>query len=231
LPKERDFLVIARCFHVFLLVLLGTGPVSASETQTLDWDDLLPKMTQMKSSYLDLPQDQQFDVESLADLLWFQANGKYQDDPNIAQDIKDFTDQLTEQGVDIEKAVKDYEAYRDELVKRSKAVKPELNGRDVRLPGYALPLEFDGSAVTEFLLVPYLGACIHTPPPPPNQIVFVRVDEPFQMKDIYEPVWVTGRMSTGLAEKNLSYVDGETKIKTGYSLNGRKIEPYLSDAK
>ncbi len=214
---------------VFVFLFLSTAPAWAfsSDPATLDWDDLLPKMGKIESPHLQLPQMQQWDVESLADLMWFEANDKYQDDPTIAQDMADLTEQLTDQGVDIKKAVRDYETYRDEIAKRNRAVVAELDGRTTRLPGYALPLEFEQGEVREFLLVPYLGACIHTPPPPPNQIVFVRVAQPFKMEGLYEPVWVTGRMKTGQVEKNLSYVDGAAKIETGYTMEGVKIEPYL----
>ena len=47
----------------------------------------------------------------------------------------------------------------------------EYNGKQVKLPGFVVPLEYsDKGRVKEFLLVPYFGACIHYPPPPPNQI-------------------------------------------------------------
>lgn len=73
---------------------------------------------------------------------------------------------------------------------------PELDGRQVRLGGYPVPLETDanGNAI-EFFLVPYPGACIHVPPPPPNQIVLVRYPKGIWLNDIYEPLWVDGRLA------------------------------------
>ena len=49
----------------------------------------------------------------------------------------------------------------------------ELNGQFVKIPGFVVPLEGTAELTTEFLLVPYFGACIHVPPPPSNQIVYV----------------------------------------------------------
>ena len=49
-------------------------------------------------------------------------------------------------------------------------IEPSLNGERIRIPGFVIPLEKSGSKVTEFLLVPYFGACIHTPPPPPTRL-------------------------------------------------------------
>ena len=71
----------------------------------------------------------------------------------------------------------------------------ELNGREIRLGGYPVPLESDARGrSTEFFLVPYPGACIHVPPPPPNQIVLVRYPKGIALEDIYAPLWVDGRL-------------------------------------
>ena len=73
----------------------------------------------------------------------------------------------------------------------------ELNGKLIRLPGYVLPLEFEiRGEITEFLLVPYLGACIHMPPPPPNQIVYVQSKKPDDYGQLWQPVWITGVIKT-----------------------------------
>ena len=79
----------------------------------------------------------------------------------------------------------------------NKTLVPELDGHVIKLPGYVLPLDFEGTLVKSFLLVPYVGACIHVPPPPPNQIVFVQLKQGFKSNELYAPVWVTGRISTG----------------------------------
>jgi hypothetical protein len=72
-----------------------------------------------------------------------------------------------------------------------------LNGQYVKLPGYIVPLESDeGGLLSEFLLVPYFGACIHVPPPPPNQIVYVRLAKPFNFRDMSQPYWIIGMIST-----------------------------------
>lgn len=69
----------------------------------------------------------------------------------------------------------------------------ELDGARVRIPGYVLPFEYSASGdVTEFLLVPYFGACIHTPPPPPNQIVYVTAETPAPLGNQWEAIWATG---------------------------------------
>ena len=68
-----------------------------------------------------------------------------------------------------------------------------LNGQSIRIGGYPVPLESDSRGrSTLFFLVPYPGACIHVPPPPPNQILLVRYPEGIALEDIYAPLWVEG---------------------------------------
>ncbi len=101
-----------------------------------------------------------------------------------------------------------------------------LDGVDIRMPGYVLPIEFDGVRTTEFLLVPFVGACIHVPPPPPNQIVHVTYRPGFENEGLYAPVVVTGRMSTRGSTVDLHLTDGRAPVESGYALEAARIEPY-----
>ncbi|MGB0630425.1 MAG: DUF3299 domain-containing protein [Alphaproteobacteria bacterium] len=93
-----------------------------------------------------------------------------------------------------------------------------LDGRDVRLSGYVVPLKHEGMRVREFLLVPYVGACIHVPPPPRNQIVHVTAKDPIRVKGLFAAVTVTGIMSTRSSDTGLA--------ETGYRIASGDIRPY-----
>jgi hypothetical protein len=71
-------------------------------------------------------------------------------------------------------------------------VVPALDGQEVTISGFMVPLRFEADRVSQFLLVPYAGACIHVPPPPPNQIIFVNTTEPVEASGLLEAVTVTG---------------------------------------
>ncbi len=74
-----------------------------------------------------------------------------------------------------------------------------LDGERVRLPGFIVPLEYnDDRRVTEFFLVPYFGACIHTPAPPPNQIIHVTLESGYDLPSIYEPYVISGEMAISM---------------------------------
>lgn len=72
-----------------------------------------------------------------------------------------------------------------------------FNEKDIRIAGFIVPLEHkDDQRVTEFFLVPYYGACIHVPPPPPNQIIHVSYPDGIHVDVLYEPYWIQGKLLT-----------------------------------
>ncbi|WP_299677691.1 DUF3299 domain-containing protein [uncultured Roseobacter sp.] len=93
-----------------------------------------------------------------------------------------------------------------------------LDGAYIRMPGYIIPMELGAEGVTEFLLVPYVGACIHVPPPPPNQLVFVVTETPWPSNQLWDAVWVTGTMRTQMKSTDIA--------DTGYALAAVEVEPF-----
>jgi hypothetical protein len=104
----------------------------------------------------------------------------------------------------------------------------ELNGKRVKIPGFVLPLEFSNTLLKEFLLVPYYGACVHTPPPPANQIIYGKLKAEAELNNIYEPVWITGTLQTTRSNNQLSepgVVNG-LEVQSAYTMSVDLIEPY-----
>ncbi|KAF1053228.1 MAG: hypothetical protein GAK43_01515 [Stenotrophomonas maltophilia] len=94
-----------------------------------------------------------------------------------------------------------------------------LDGQEVKLPGYVVPLDVSADGeVSEFLLVPYYGACIHVPPPPSNQIVYVRGAKGVKMDELYQPFWVQGHLQVKAVASDLA--------QAGYQMQASQIAPY-----
>jgi hypothetical protein len=99
---------------------------------------------------------------------------------------------------------------------------PALEGRAARIAGYVVPIESASHGTTQFLLVPYFGACIHTPPPPANQIIHVVLDAPHAGLRAMDPVWVRG---------TLRVVRHDSALATsGYRLAATAVDPYRPGA-
>lgn len=93
-----------------------------------------------------------------------------------------------------------------------------LDGKSVKLPGYIIPFDATAEGVTSFMLVPYVGACIHVPPPPPNQLVFVTTSTPWPSESLWDPVWVFGTLSAKPMATEIADV--------GYQITAERMEAY-----
>lgn len=154
--------------------------------RTIDWIELMPK-------------------EDLDALL---------NPPESLNDIADGSaeDQITGQiQMTIEPASDN--VYQQALV--STRVVEEFDGQAIRLPGFIVPLAFGNGQqqVTRFFLVPYFGACIHVPPPPPNQIIYAEYDKGFKLESMYEPFWLSGVLHTELIENDTATAAYTIKVE------------------
>jgi hypothetical protein len=102
----------------------------------------------------------------------------------------------------------------------STGIRTDWNGKTVRLPGYMIPIDFSGTGVTAFILAPFVGACVHVPPPPANQLVFVTTDKPYESSGLFEAVNVTGMFGTSSLATQLAEI--------GYALSADRIEPFFN---
>lgn len=158
--------------------------------ETIEWPDLMPP-------------------EVLAILL---------NPPEYIAEIEDGSaeDQISSQ---MKSAVNQSEedAYQKALV--STDVNENLDGAMIRIPGFVVPLEFDEEqTISQFFLVPYFGACLHMPPPPPNQIILVNAPKGIQMSALYDPFWIEGQLSTSFQENDMA--------TSAYAMQLQRIEPY-----
>ncbi len=94
-----------------------------------------------------------------------------------------------------------------------------LDKKLVAVPGFMVPLEDDAEQVTEFLLVPFSGACIHVPPPPPNQMIYVKLRGGKHAKMSFsEPITVVGRLHVSTVQSPYGDVS--------FNMDGDSVQPY-----
>lgn len=161
---------------LIMLCLAFSSLVYAQKYQEIEWVDLLPKE----------------DLEAL------------QNPPAELANIEDgsIADQIATSIGQAMKPQQDTPYYRA-LV--STKIRPEYNKKKIKIAAFIVPLEFDDNqVVTEFFLVPYFGACIHIPPPPPNQIILAKSKKGIKLETIYDPFWLTGTMSTEIVEHEIA---------------------------
>ncbi len=95
----------------------------------------------------------------------------------------------------------------------------KLDGKTVRVPGFVVPLDDAAEEGAEFLLVPYYCACVHTPPPPPNQMALVQMAGKRSVRlGLFDAVWMEGTLRV----KNVDSPYGQV----GFEIEGLSMKPY-----
>ena len=148
-----------------LSVLISTLNLAlAADYEEIDWVALMPEDD--LSALLNRP-------EILNDIA----------DGSAADSIDDFAS----------KQLEDEQAQRYQQALVSTRVIDEFDGKAIRIPGFIVPLEQnEEQKATAFFVVPYFGACLHMPPPPPNQILYVEYKEGVGVENLYNPYWFEG---------------------------------------
>jgi len=196
-----------------------------TDVKQLEWHDLVPSAEPLADVLSDTPINVRHDLGFIGKVL-ADANAEVisREGPEYGNAMA-LLDKHRTDGVDVDKLLTAITERDQEIKRRGEDVNSSLDGELVRLPGYALPLQTAESGVTEFLLVPFVGACIHTPPPPPNQIVFAKLESEYQVKSLYDPVFITGHLKVQPASTELYLVDGEAQVPMGYSMQVTGVEP------
>jgi hypothetical protein len=208
------------------LMLLPGMQASAENIRELAWDDLIPTNLHFDDPFEKLTEAQIYNLGTVALYREQLASNEEIINPSRAY-YDEALAKLKAEDVDVDGLLAIRAAITEKRRARGQAANAELNGKMVRIPGYLLPLEFEDKKVVEFLLVPWVGACIHEPPPPPNQIVHVKLNKGFDIgDDMFTPVWVNGVMKTEKNNPELSFVDGKQNIDVSYVMQAEEVEIY-----
>jgi len=164
-----------RALLFILLGLVGGGVTLAADYREIEWVELMPE--EDLQALLN-PPEYMYDIPEGSEQD--QIDGRLANGPS------------GEASNPFEKAL------------RSTRVRGEFDDQRVRIPGFIVPLDFDAEQnITAFFLVPYFGACLHTPPPPPNQIIYAEFSSGIRVDEIYYPFWLEGTLQVALEETEL----------------------------
>jgi hypothetical protein len=199
----------------------------------LTWEMLIPPTEALTFSLNELPLDQQ---QALSDVIYWKGHptGELSEEYALQREearkrVDAAREKLAKQGVNLDRLYEQYVAWATEVERRGTLTDEKYDGERVAIAGYLLPLDFDPAGTTEFLLVPYFGACIHEPPPPPNQVIYLKSSAPYAPAALFEGVMITGTMRVRSEKKELFFMDGSDEVASGYLLEGESIVPYQGD--
>jgi len=211
--------------RLVLILSLAVSPelAQAADPQDISWDTLAPPAAVIENPFEDLTDDQ---MDTLRQILRFEARAERSDDTEASTEAQALREQLAKDGLDVDGLFAARLAIMEKREAAATGVNEELVGTSVRLPGYVLPLQFKDRKAVEFLLVPTVGACIHTPPPPANQIVHVVYPKGIEVTGLFTPVWITGTMVARSSVQNVGYVDGQAPVSVSYSMQPVLVEKH-----
>ena len=209
-------------FQMMIIFTVGILylPLMAGDVRQITWKDLVPSHLSDVDPVAHLTPEQQ-DLVGWMIYMLETLPPRTADTEDLYESLDHEMPLLKKYNIDLEKIMVQTHEIKTAVVK-------ELDGQNIRMAGYLLPLEINDGKVTQFLLVPYVGACIHVPPPPPNQIVHVKVGQSKGLKrgGLYDPVWVTGKIKAKSMVKDLYLIDGSANVDIGYTMQADLIEPY-----
>lgn len=215
---------------LFLGLLLFSGPAFADSSREIAWQDLIPQApVEFDDPFAKLSGEQLMQLAQVARIRWLLENEKIPADGPSVEDEKRSVAELSSEGINVDWLLSQRERVTRERMLRAEQVDENLSGKRIRIPGYTLPLALDkDQRITEFLLVPWVGACIHTPPPPPNQMIHVSVPGGTELRGRYSPVWIEGAIELKPGSYDLFLVDGSMQVKVAYTMVTETISDYLA---
>ncbi|MGI1661741.1 DUF3299 domain-containing protein [Palleronia sp. KMU-117] len=208
---------------LMLSLVVPPGLAQAADPQEISWETLAPPAAVIENPFETLTYDQ---IDTLREIMRAETRAEQSDDAEARSKAQALREQLSKDGLDVDGLF----AARVEIIEKreaaASAVNEDIVGTSVRLPGYMLPLKFQDRKAVEFLLVPTVGACIHTPPPPANQVVHVVYPEGIEVDGLFRPVWITGTMVAQSSVQDVGYVDGQAPVSVSYSMQPVLVEKY-----
>ncbi|EOT1824018.1 DUF3299 domain-containing protein [Vibrio vulnificus] len=144
---------------------------------------------------------------------------------NLETVIDDSKQRLAAENLDAEKLLAARNNILQQQLENLSTPNPLVVAKEWRVAGFMAPIEFDEDfKVTRFFMVPYAGACIHTPPPPPNQIIVVELNKGVELKALDQGFWVEGKIESDLITDTASYYDGQSEVNAIYKMKADKFE-------
>ena len=213
---------------IFLSLALAIGPAAALAERT-DWNTLPdPAAQEYEDPYRDLSSEQIYDLVTIVRLRDRLEEGVENDTARarVEERLLGIETDLADQGIDVDWLIGQRWVVAERREKAARAANPLLDGTTASLGGFLIPAPAAADGQAYAYLVPQLGQCSHTPPPPPNQLIRLRLNASFAAEGIYTPVLVTGTLRMEPSNVPIMVVDGTVPMDSSWTLETSQIEVF-----
>jgi len=192
---------------------------------TIGWSDLRPTHISSETPFASLPEPLLQAMRTY--VRWRTSKRSARSDEAFIAEHKAAIALLEAQEIDVEGLMHERRKIIARNGRIARGANPDILGATIRLPGYVVPLAFNDRAVTEFLFVPVAGACVHTPTPPPNQIVHVNYPEGIGFSSIFDAFWIEGELAARDTKSDVVFYDGAASgVEASYALNATDVRSF-----
>lgn len=208
-----------------ILALAGGGAATGAEpVRQLSWDELRPAIAEPADPFAALGDDEYESLLAIVKSRVLESRGFPVTDETRAERAKHAA-RLASRGIDAEAMIAKRDALIAARTAAAEAGVTALDGTRAAVFGFLLPVGERVGPASEFLLVPWAGACSHTPAPPANQVVRVRSSRPVRVGDAFDPVRVEGAIRVRVEERTVYALDGALAVRSTYAIDEALIEP------
>ncbi|MDV5169636.1 DUF3299 domain-containing protein [Photobacterium rosenbergii] len=221
-----------------ILIVLSTA-ISASELLTfqgsdgqsyLNWSSLVKKVEPIDNPFLTMSHT---DLEMMKDYASLNRRVESNSSVFTEEDIRAYQSEMDSIAVELKASglnplelIEARNKIMEQQYHQITSPNPEVVDQTWKMLGFIAPIDFDGTKVTRFFLVPTAGACIHTPAPPPNQIIMVEFEQGIELKRLEDPIWVEGKLESEMVTGVASYYDGQSQVDAIYTMKADESQFY-----
>jgi hypothetical protein len=224
MPLRNEELLM-RTFAILIAIVLQAGAALADSR--LGWSDLIdPSAQKFEDPYRDLSYDHLEAVATVARLRARLASGEVaaEAQARIETRLDETEAAVAAAGIDADWLIAQRWVVAERRERAASAGNPGVDGAEVMLAGYAIPAPAAGDETPMAYLVPERGMCAHVPPPPPNQMIRLRLSPDWTPRMMHEPVQITGRLHIAPSERKVMVVDGLVAMRATFAMDVREVE-------
>ncbi|GEA59337.1 DUF3299 domain-containing protein [Vibrio comitans] len=218
-------ILIKKCLLISMFILVSSV-VTAQEMKAITWYDLRPQLETVEDPFAKLDPNQLYLLGTISRYREELEKDNFQLSEKTVAEVKKIEADFIEAGIDVDELFAKQQIITEQRTKQATLPNDKVLGKTLRIPGFITPVEMEGTKVTKFFLVPSPGACIHTPPPPPNQIVLVSFPDGIELNGLDTPFWVEGELLNQNVTADVNYSDGASNVESVYQMSAQSVELY-----
>lgn len=211
---------------ITILLFSCFSTVQAQQVMQITWKDLQGKVAAYDNPFNALSDEQFYQLSLYAQVTEMQKFAPEVVNESMLKQAEEAKAQLIKEQIDITYLLQQRLIIMEKRRLAAAATNPLLTDKTIEISGYMLPLEFDNGLVSEFLLVPTVGACSHKPVPAANQLILIKAKKAIEAGSPYMPIRVTGKLQLSTQAQELYLVDGSKQIEMAYRLDNAIVAAF-----